>query len=154
MTPTTRLQLRNSNVPCLLDAPDHDRAALHAWHLARLGNIKRSYRLNGRVRGQTLATFLLGPAPEGMCWRHANGDRMDFRRSNLVAHPRGRKQKRAQGRFIGVGPHGQRYRAVITLPGESRQTHLGLFPDMESAARSYDAALIAAGLPAVNFPLP
>lgn len=79
----------------LLDPEDEQRlGALDAtWRIntfKRLQRVTRSTR-NAQGQGSTqhLTTFLLGPAPPGQVWTHANRDRLDYRRANLRAVPRG-----------------------------------------------------------------
>lgn len=67
----------------------------------------------------------MGRAPEGMVWKrkHANGDRTNFTRKNLVAMPQGRALRGRTLRYVGVSMQGRKYTAKIGIPGgASRST--------------------------------
>ncbi len=143
----------NHPEPLLVD--DHSTAIQHTWSRHPNGSILRSFRQSGRVTTETLATHVMGKAPAGHVWKHRNGDRTDFRASNLIAMQPGRRTRGGALGYVGVAPSGQKFRAFIRLPGGPKNgSYLGLHTSVEEAARAVDRALTAAGLPAVNFPEP
>lgn len=136
-----------------------------------LKTVVRKIRAGQKVTTQTLAQFVMGgPAGEGMVWHHKNGDRLDYRQENLAVVPRGRhlneatrrrtaqmsrermldpneNPKTRKGRYMmGVSKSGNRFR--MRMKGQASSMH----DTEEEAARAYDRARIAQGLPTVNFP--
>lgn len=132
-------------------------------------------------RSETLGRYLLGLRPgDTRHVRHRDGDRTDFRRSNLVAVSREKsyslRDRRAAGersaeRLAGanllnprkstsafrgvtkVHPNGDTQKAGYQARVTVRgKTHASYHSTEEEAARAYDRLRLKHGLAAVNFP--
>lgn len=139
-------------------------------------SISMMYYANGKQLAVNLATYITGePAGPSLYWHHKNGDPFDYTRENLELRPRQeisgmkeantkfadrsraqvakRSAERKPGEFIGVINRGSKHYARLTVPGTTTVTYPGgAFDTPAEAARAYDAARVAHGLQAVNFP--
>ena len=144
------------------------------WHKEGKGQVRRSYYQQGKIHTQSLAEFITGEkAPKGYVWGRVDRDWHNFYRENLRLEERGlvlysdaekRKEWSSLGAskggrnggtpnangFRGVHKIGENYRALARVDG--KQKYLGSAKTAEGAAKLYDEALIAQGLPPVNFP--
>lgn len=153
----------------IIDAESLDVVRESRWRRNKQGVVRRTRwdAENKKVRADSLESIIMGEAaPKGYVWTHANGDRLDFRRENLVLvqrgkhhsaiggmtdlERRGRAIQSVAGKFVGVQAYGHRFRAKISANGKQR--HLGSFLTEEEAARAYDDALVELGYSRVNLP--
>ena len=113
---------------------------------------------NGRASAITLHTLLLGQVPSTHRIVHANGDPLDYRRSNLLVISRklhhGVTRKRtgaAHSIYKGV-----KRRKPNSWHARFEGRHIGAFATPEEAARAFDAAarLKYGPFAALNFPEP
>jgi hypothetical protein len=106
----------------------------------------------------TLHEFLLGKMQKPNTFVNLNGDRLDYRRSNLTIVPRclqaGRHRKILGGssRFKGVKKERGKWRASISSRGTRH--YFGPFREEEEAALAYDQAArqLFGRYAALNFP--
>ncbi|WP_414656927.1 HNH endonuclease [Deinococcus sp. VB343] len=153
----------------LVDAETAEKVGDKTWRMSQGGSVYHAFwdKEAKKTRAASLVPLITGEAaPKGYVWTHANGNRMDFRRENLVLvqrgkhhsaiggmtdlERRGRAIQSVAGKFVGVQAYGNRFRAKISANGKQR--HLGSFLTEEAAARAYDDALVELGYSAVNFP--
>ena len=121
-----------------------DREIVKQFSLCLTGGGYVVARIDGVV--QLLSRYLLG-AQAGDVVIHRNGNRLDFRRENLVIADRHlamqRQGKRAgsTSRYKGVQLHRKsgRWRAVLWRGDLGRSLHLGYFETEQAAAMAYDA---------------
>ena len=117
----------------IVDMEDAERVSEHYWTVT--GLVIKSL-IDGRKT--TLHEFLLGKTKPNV-FAHLNGDRHDYRRSNLSIVPvllhcgRHRKIAVSSSRFKGVNKKGGKWQAGICSKG--KQYYLGMFSAEEEAAR-------------------
>jgi hypothetical protein len=125
-----------------VDDADYDIVRPFRWH--EHDGYARTWIRTPKGRYRVYMHRLIMGTPKGSITDHVNRNRLDNRRANLRiidaatnSRNRGPLRKRHR-RYKGVRKHGNSWRAVIN----SGRTvlHLGTFPDVESAARAYDAA--------------
>lgn len=97
-------------------------------------------RNNGKQKKIFMHRIIL-PSPTGV--DHINGDGLDNRRSNLrVATAwenslnRRKSSKATKSKYVGIGPHGRKWRADIVFHGKRK--YLGLFKTDIEAAQAYN----------------
>lgn len=93
----SRMRLKTGEI-ILLDPPDEAKAReAGGWYLQTYRTYTRVVRSGTREREDGvkvkttihLSTFLIGKAPAGSVWIHRNGNRLDYRRANLIAARKG-----------------------------------------------------------------
>lgn len=96
-----------------------------------------------RVHRSLAAVILARLHPEARAAQHLNGNRLDFRRSNLAPSTPGKIA--AASRLAGNKPHGvyfnsfkQRFIARIKVNGKSK--YIGSYVDQSAAIQAYDEA--------------
>lgn len=106
-----------------------------SWRVGRHGYV-------GGTRGPILMSRLIMGFPRGEV-DHKDGNPLNNTRSNLRNATRGQNQwnrgvqkRKKHSRFKGVSHSGYNWTAYISQFGV--RTHLGSFPDEESAARTYN----------------
>ncbi len=143
----TEIQLTKGFV-ALVDDEDLPRLQLHKWHSARGGNggtkvYATTHHLNtdGSRRTLYMHRFILN-APKGSEIDHINGNPLDNRKANLRFCTRSenmqnvvKKTPRKGSRFMGVVPHGSRWKARAGHKGKT--VYLGLFLTEEEAGEAY-----------------
>jgi hypothetical protein len=78
-----------------IDAGDLTAVSRYSWSVPSGGYLCTTVGKRPAKRTVRLHEFLLGKAPAGLVWDHANGDRLDNRRSNIRAVSR---EKNGQNR--------------------------------------------------------
>lgn len=73
----------NKGVVFLIDDDDEFTVSKYVWYIDREGYPRTNGGKWPQIRPIRLHQFLLGRAPDGFVWDHANRDRLDNRRSNL-----------------------------------------------------------------------
>jgi len=153
----------------LVDDDVFERIDGQTWNVDSFGTVARSFwnKDEKKVKRERLHALVTGRSSgRSEVWTHADNNWRNFQRDNLVLAPRihnlglnvnpaeladkARKGSRGKTGYRGVSQVGSRYRAMIKLGGQSK--YLGYFSTAEEAARAYDAELILAGLPPINFP--
>lgn len=82
----------------LVDAVDAEWVNQHRWHMTRKGYAQRCVWVNGQVRGFSLHREVLGLTREDpVDVDHINRDRLDCRRENLRALPKGANAQNTGG---------------------------------------------------------
>lgn len=141
----------------LIDEEDLDRVGRHRWYVVRRRASRGAY-VTGKINGKTvyLHRFIM-QADSGQEVDHVNGEGLDNSRGNLRIASKSqnctnrRYASRSGYRGVHAMPHGQKWRAVITVSGERIQGTPR--PDKESAARDYDALAVEHfGAFALKFP--
>lgn len=135
----------------LIDEDDVKKIVLYRWRAIgrSMGKIQLCGRPKGTGREITLTRLLLNAQPNTFSqWR--NGNRLDYRKSNLESVSMAVRQARlgkrapeqATSRFKGVSFSQKEgcWTASIRPQGESYS--LGSFNDEEAAARAYDQAAL------------
>lgn len=124
-----------------VDAADFDWLNRFRWHAT--GTRGRYYAAT-IIDGKSISMHrLIMNPPEGMVVDHVDGERLNNRRANLrICTPEeNRHNTRPLGKscpYVGVRPHGDKWRARITVKGES--LFLGDYDEVLEAARARDAA--------------
>jgi hypothetical protein len=119
----------------IIDAADYIAVIAHRWHLTGRGRVARG-------DGAYLSRDLLGVSDPDIHVDHRNGDKLDNRRANLRpgtciqnvqnrAVPHGRNTSGHRG----VTWHRQRQKWAAQAVVNYRHHHLGLFDDVNEAAR-------------------
>ncbi len=136
-----------------IDAADSEQLMPLSLRISSSGHVVTSMDRGGKKSTVTLGRLLLGITDPGVVVDHADGDKLNCRRSNLVVKNRytvmEKRPRYGQSRYIGVWlkmvkaksgvKYGPYIMAQIALDGR-RVKSLGRFDDEESAARAYDAA--------------
>ena len=123
---------------------DAERLRHYDWRLSSDGYAVRTEIRDGVRRTIYMHREIVQPPP-GRVTDHLNGDRLDNRRSNLrvatVAenNANSRDRPRRSG-YRGVYWHDRADKWVSQISIDGRLRHLGLFDDVEEAARAYDLA--------------
>lgn len=139
---TNKINLKDSELYCLVDESDFKFVSKYIWRLSHNGYARNS-------SGVRMHRLLLN-APRSMEVDHINGNRLDNRRSNLrlatrQENNRNRSKNRSRKhdiKFKGVyrQTKSATYSAVIRLNGLNK--YLGSFDCAISAAKAYDKAAI------------
>jgi hypothetical protein len=138
-------------LPCgteaIIDAEDAEIVGHHNWWLD--GGYVVTYRPtgNGRYRSLGLHRLVMGE-PEGKMVDHRNGNKLDNRKAFLRPATHAENMRNARIRDDNTSGHkgvtwskrAQKWHAKIQHEGKS--LHLGLFTDMEEAAKAYREAAL------------
>ncbi len=153
------MAVRGSDRLAILDRSDYFPACRYTWLLDKSGHVVMQRR-PGEKR-LSLQRFILGQRVRGFI-RHDNGDKMDFRRENLIIgsfrksclNPALPSRIGKSSEYNGVCRHGSKWKVAIYFEGRSR--HLGYFDTEIEGARAYDTFVRANELPedTCNFPPP
>jgi len=140
--------LSNSPTPAIVDDMDYASVAGFRWYASNQGYAIRAQREPRPSRKMCFIRMhrLIVDAPAGLTVDHANGDRLDNRRTNLRACTQSQNMGNskshhdARSRFKGVARHsdGKKWMAQIMARGISY--YLGCFSDEVEAAIAYDVA--------------
>jgi len=129
-----------------------------AWRLSSGGYAVRSETSEGKKRTVYLHREIMLP-PERLIVDHANGDKLDNRRSNLrfatvAQNNANSKERPRKSQYRGVYWHGVAAKWVAQISTGGSRRHLGLFDNEEDAARAFDVAASATHGPfaTLNFP--
>lgn len=125
---------------------DFPKVNRYKWSADRNGYAVRMVQDGSRRRKVLMHRFILD-APAGAEVDHANGDKLDNRRSNLRLATKSQNNANRgpyTGTYKGVSWHkrDRRWQSQIRINGSQR--HLGTFADPVSAALAYDRAARAA----------
>lgn len=131
----------------LIDEADAQIIAGWSWQLDRVG-YARGFKWSTE-RKQMVKVYMhrliLGLTDRAIEVDHVNRDRLDNRRENLRLADRRmncanmiRRPSASGFRGVRFEPRLKKFRAYISLYG--RKVHLGVFTEIELAARAYDAA--------------
>jgi hypothetical protein len=122
----------------VIDADDAPLVAGLTLYRGTRGYVYYSKQENKKRATYTLHALLVRP-PKGLQVDHINGDTLDNRRSNLRVVTvsinqlnRKKPNRNSQSGVVGVGRHEGRWRARISIDGETH--HLGRFATIEAAA--------------------
>jgi hypothetical protein len=128
----------------LVDDADYPTLAARKWHLNDHGYVRGGATRAERAMGwpkRLLLHRLIATTPRGADVRHANGDRLDCRRANLL-----RAWEPIPPGTVLARPHEgtyrfrNRWRARITVNG--RRLDLGSYDDRDVAAAAYRDAVV------------
>jgi hypothetical protein len=127
----------------LVDDDDYAWLSQWRWNLSsanpRLAYACRSFKRGGQWQTVRMHRLILD-APDGVFVDHANGDKLDNRRSNIrlctMADNMRNVPRTKPGSYRGVHKHSRRWRAMISI-GENR-VRLGSFATELEAAIAYD----------------
>lgn len=132
----------------IVDVEDFPLVSAYKWRASpdcRTFYAHRGQRTNGRYKLIQMHRMILQP-PSGIDVDHINGDGLDNRRSNLRLATgsdnnanRIRLLTNTSGRR-GVTWHRQAKRWQAGITRYRKRIHLGLFTDLDAAARAYDTA--------------
>lgn len=118
-----------------------------SWHLTDAGVVISSIWMPDNGKSKRVSVTLsqwLGSAVFGMRWIHRNGDRLDYRRNNLVLVPSKwsnvSSRAYAGNRYKGVSYAKRKRRWTAQITVNRKTMYLGLYADAVQAARAYDAA--------------
>lgn len=131
----------------LVSAEDYERVSAYKWscdtsngYACRMVQVSRTDGI--RRRRKVLLHRFIMDEPRGFDVDHANGIRLDCRRSNLRIATRSQNAANSgpykNRELKGVYDKGTRFEAMIGVDG--RRVQLGSFPTREEAARAYDRA--------------
>jgi hypothetical protein len=135
----------------IVDDGDHEAVtAAGPWYAADRLTVLYAARMVRRPDGRRTVQYMHQFLTDWPMTDHANADGLDNRRANLRPadhsqnHGNTRLQKNNTSGFKGVSwcKRSRRWRALINRNG--RQAYLGVFATAEEAARTYDAAAMAA----------
>jgi hypothetical protein len=130
------LQIVNSTESAIVDAEDFLRLNRYRWHVMESGKQTYIYRvrfIGGRQRNQLLSRDVTG-APRGVYVRHINGDKFDFRRSNL----------NMESGSICHNRHSKRAPFTVHITINSQHFYVGSWPTREIAEWVKETAAQAA----------
>ena len=148
-----------------LDADDVDHVTSRHWALSRDKSGQPRFYTSVKRRMVSLERFICGDVPAGRAVTHANANRLDFRKENLLLVKPGSQRrdltrlraapknnsKRSKTGYHGVTAVRGRWRARIRTP--EKLLSLGVFDSPEEAARAFDDARARLlNLPPINFP--
>jgi hypothetical protein len=132
-----RLLRLSGNKFTKLDDSDYKKFSIRKFYVTSHGY--------ARNRANYLHRLVSG-APDGSVVDHANGDKLDNRRSNLrVCHQRDNsrnqvKRKVASSRYKGVKIARRTGHWIASITVRRKGIYLGYFKDEKAAARAYDKA--------------
>lgn len=125
-----------------VDADDYGQHGKHTWRLSSDGYAVRSETKGGKKQTVYLHREV-AKTPLGLLTDHANGNRLDNRRSNLRVATRSENGANSADRirqsgYRGVYFHRTTGRWVAQISDGGRPMHLGIFDTPEEAAAVYD----------------
>lgn len=132
----------------IVDYQDFARVSKDIWCIYRDDYFGTTVKRFSRAKGdrmKRLANFIMN-LPETVFIDHENQNRLDFRRSNLIAReperllPRNRTKLGTSG-IRGVTQRGEKWYSKIVINGKAR--HLGSFANKQDAQLAYNRAFVA-----------
>jgi len=140
------LLLTNGKAETKIDIEDMEAVLKFKWCLSSTGYAYGSVPTGKRGAKHVLLHRMLLQPPPRMQVDHIDGDRLNNSRANLrmcTNQQNSNNMGPRKGRFKGVCWHKKagKWVASITVDGKTR--HLGLFVDIEDAAKAYDSAALA-----------
>lgn len=136
-------KVKVSDTYALVDDADLELVSQYTWWLHN-GYARTDKQVNGKRRHIFMHKLILEELPKGMVRDHANGNRLDNRRSNLRVCTQQQNSRNAAGYgpsgFRGVSKYGDKWRAYISLNG--KRLYLGLYDDPKEGAEAYNKAAL------------
>lgn len=158
---TKLIALSNGRSFATVDDEDFEAVSRYRWHLSAAGYAVHTSSSQGRWTCVLMHRFIAGQRDFQI--DHANGDRLDNRRSNLrQASPadnarNARLSSIATSGFKGVSrSSGKKNQWRATIAMHRKKLHIGHFRTAEDAAIAYDkkARELFGQFASLNFPLP
>jgi hypothetical protein len=146
-----KIQLGHTDSYAIIDDCDLNIATEYDWHLSPNGYAIRRERYGpGGTKKKVIYLHkeIFGPVPDGSEIDHANGNKLDDRRSNMRIATRSqncgnqRLRRGCSSRFKGVAwvKNYKRWWAYINKDG--RRHNLGYYDDEVEAAKAYNKAAL------------
>lgn len=140
------IQLSNCQECAIVDDADYEKLAHLRWYKAQSGYAGRMQKRDTQRRVQFMHHMIVARVP-GKEIDHANGNRLDNRRSNLRLATRSQNNANrpmqvtgGASRYKGVcwRPHARAWKAYIKI--NKKQIHLGYYKVETEAALAYNRA--------------
>lgn len=145
---TAKIPLQNGEY-AIVDKEDYERCMEHYWYWQDRRGVGQAY-VFASIEGEhiSLTTFLKGELAKGNVYIHNNGNRLDFRKENLVIKPlaysvnKSKARKGSTSKYKGVHWNKQRncWMAYIKVNGKNK--YLGKSNSEDEAAELYNKAAL------------